>query len=50
MSAMTQPLSDTKASAWLGVAVEVRREAYTMAQYVSVCLLAAPWSEHMPAF
>jgi hypothetical protein len=41
MSAMTHPLSDTKASAWLGVAVEVRREAYTMALYVSVCLLAA---------
>jgi hypothetical protein len=41
MSAMAQPLSDTKASAWLGVAVEVRREAYTTALYVSVCLLAA---------
>ena len=41
MSPRTQPPSDTEASAGLGAAVEVRRDAYTMAFYVSVCLLAA---------
>jgi hypothetical protein len=41
MCDMTQPLSEPEASAGPGVAVEVRREAYTMALYVSVCLLAA---------
>lgn len=38
---MTESLSGAAASAPPGAAVDIRREAYTMALYVSVCLLAA---------
>jgi len=41
MSAMTESRSDAAASASSDAAVDIRREAYTMALYVSVCLLAA---------